>query len=55
MAQLGAPLATQQDSVRRAAEPPVFACCLLLQDIEGVRTAEGAWYVVQSRPQVLHQ
>lgn len=24
------------------------------QDIEGVRTADGAWYVVQSRPQVLH-
>ncbi|KAL4424419.1 hypothetical protein ABPG77_005662 [Micractinium sp. CCAP 211/92] len=24
------------------------------QDIEGVRTADGAWFVVQSRPQVLH-
>ncbi|KAL4424418.1 hypothetical protein ABPG77_005661 [Micractinium sp. CCAP 211/92] len=24
------------------------------QDIEGVRTAEGACFVVQSRPQVLH-
>ena len=24
------------------------------QDIEGVRTADGSWHVVQSRPQVLH-
>jgi hypothetical protein len=24
------------------------------QDIEGVRTADGGWYVVQARPQVLH-
>ena len=24
------------------------------QDIEGVRPADGGWFVVQSRPQVMH-